>query len=104
MPRTEIIVIAFAVVVLCGDRGIAGFAKALGEFLRASDEIGAGFDVGHGLRNSFGRRVFEALTPDNKTAELHDPPPNKLPLWKYLLLSLLILAAFAIFLTVSKFI
>ena len=101
---TEIIVIAGAALVLLGSRGTARFAKGLGEFLGASDEIGVGFDAGHGLRNSFGRRVFEALTPDNKTAELHDPPPDKFPLWKFLFLSLLVLVAFAIFLIVNKFI
>ena len=101
---TEIIVIAGATLVLYGSRGIPPVAKEMGDALRRLEETGGGFDAGHGLRDSFGRRVFEALTPDNKTAELHDPPPDKLPLWKFLLFSLLVLVAFAIFLTVTKFI
>ncbi len=101
---TEIIVIVGAALVLWGCRGIPPFAKGFGEALRGFEDAGGGFGAGHGLRNSFGRRVFEALTPDNKTAELHDPPPNKLPPWKFLFVSLLILVAFAIVLIVNKFI
>ena len=105
MHWTEIIVIAFSALVLYGGRGISAFAERLGDAWRAFDEAGGGFDAGHGLRNSFGRRVFEALTPDNKTIELHDPHQDKIPLGKFLLfLSLFVLGALTIFLALYKFI
>lgn len=77
-----------------------GLRNGIGEFTKESDQIG--FHLGENFSGIFGRRVAEALTPDNHTVELYDPvrlrePPRKRKrgrfLWLLIALAVVIIAA-----------
>ena len=70
----EIILILLALI-LFGAKKLPELAKGLGkgmsEFRDELDKMGA--DAGQSIGGIYGKRAAQALTPDNKVAELYDP-------------------------------
>jgi hypothetical protein len=56
-------------------RGICEFRKASKDVVGGFDQTG--FDAGQSLGGIHGKTAFEALTTDNQTVELYDPPISK---------------------------
>ncbi len=52
-------------------RGIFEFRKSTGEIAEATDDEAS--DAGRSLGGIYGKRAFQALTPDNQVAELYKP-------------------------------
>src|SRR5258705_4911381 len=71
----EIILILALVLILFGAKKLPELAKGLGqgifEFRKAIDDEAT--EAGRSLGGIYGKPAAEALTPDNKVAELYDP-------------------------------
>ncbi len=79
----EIVLILAVVLILLGAKRLPELAGGLGQGLRQFrretmklpqelDEEAS--DVGKSLGGIYGKPAYEALTPDNQTAEIYDPP------------------------------
>lgn len=94
----EIILILALLLILVGAKRLpdiwSGVRLGGREFWRsiraARDEIdGTAHDAGKGVGGIYGKPAAEALTPDNKTAELYDPaafrtnPKNRTFVWRW---------------------
>ncbi len=79
----EIVLILAVVLILFGAIRLPDLARGLGQGLRQfrretmklPEELDeAASDAGKSLGGIYGKRAYEALTPDNQTAEIYDPP------------------------------
>jgi len=79
----EIVLILAVVLILFGAKRLPYLARGLGQGLRQfrretmklpeeHDEEAS--DAGKSLGRIYGKPAYEALTPDNQTAEIYDPP------------------------------
>ena len=78
----EIILILAGVVILIGAKKIPELARGLGQgllsFRNAADDVvraidGEASEAGRSVGGVYGKRAAQALTPDNRVAELYDP-------------------------------
>jgi len=78
----EVVLILALIVILFGARQLPGLGRGLGrgigEFRKATRNLGEGLDdeardAGESLGGIYGKPAAQALTPDNRTAELYDP-------------------------------
>ncbi len=79
----EIVLILAVVLILFGakrlpdlSRGLVGqwLRQFLRETMKLPEELGEeASDAGKSLGGIYGKRAYEALTPDNQTAEIYDP-------------------------------
>ena len=78
----EIVLILAVVLILFGAKRLPELARGLGQGLRQfrreamklPEELDEGAsDAGKSLGGIYGKRAYEALTPDNQTAEIYDP-------------------------------
>jgi len=78
----EIVLILGVVLILFGAIRLPDLARGLGQGLRQfrretmklPEELGEeASDAGKSLGGIYGKRAYEALTPDNQTAEIYDP-------------------------------
>src|SRR5437867_10381611 len=78
----EIVLILAVGLILFGAKRLPELARGLGQGLRQfrreamklPEELDEGAsDAGKSLGGIYGKRAYEALTPDNQTAEIYDP-------------------------------
>jgi sec-independent protein translocase protein TatA len=78
----EIVLILAVVLILFGAKRLPDLARGLGQGLRQfrretmklPEELDEGAnDAGKSLGRIYGKPAYEALTPDNQTAEIYDP-------------------------------
>jgi len=79
----EIVLILAVVLILFGAKRLPELAGGLGQGLRQfrretmklpQELVEEASDVGKSLGGIYGKPAYEALTPDNQTAEIYDPP------------------------------
>jgi len=81
----EIILILATVLILFGAKKLPDLARGFGEgIFRFRDELDdAANDAGRSIGGIFGKRAAQAITPDNRVAELYDPAAfQKRPEWR----------------------
>jgi sec-independent protein translocase protein TatA len=78
----EVVLILALILILLGAKRLPGLGRGLGrgmgEFRKATRNLAEGLDdgardAGESLGGIYGKPAAEALTPDNRTAELYDP-------------------------------
>jgi len=74
----EIVLVVAVIIILFAAKKLPDIAHGLGEGLKAARRLPGeldqnAHDAGESLGGIYGKPAFQALTPDNQTAELYDP-------------------------------